>query len=440
MNAGAPANRWSRRAQLLALFAFALLLRWHYVATAEPVVALSGDEQMFANYAFNVVNRGVYTQAAASAPAVPDSYRSPGVPMLVAASLKLAGPAWHDALTRLFALFGAATAVLFVLIAQRWLPWRWAMGVGVGVAVWPHGIVLADHALVEVPYALLLAVSVLLAGRVRERFSWPPLVGSGLAMAAAVITQPLAGVMVPAVALYAARSWRPAVVFLVAALSLPLAWSARDTSSAEGRTSSGRALNNLVLGSWPNYHDDWRAAHAQRDPEAIARYALIADEVKRVHTDRAAVFAAMRARFAADPLGMVAWYALRKPWALWDWSFVIGQGDLQVYALQRSPYHEEPAYRLMASLARAMNPMIFALALAALPLAWLRRRDPGGAHLLAAAALVVLVTLTHVIGDAEPRYSVALRGYEIALALTAAREIALRLAAARARSLAASQA
>ena len=39
MNAGAPANRWSRRAQLLALFAFALLLRWHYVATAEPVVA-----------------------------------------------------------------------------------------------------------------------------------------------------------------------------------------------------------------------------------------------------------------------------------------------------------------------------------------------------------------------------------------------------------------
>ncbi|HET7844202.1 MAG TPA: hypothetical protein VFL14_08630, partial [Xanthomonadales bacterium] len=107
---------------------------------------------------------------------------------------------------------------------------------------------------------------------------------------------------------------------------------------------------------------------------------------------------------------------------LWDWSIRVGQGDLQVVALAYSPFIAEPAYRLLAAIARAVNPLLFALAFVALPLA-LRfraaRTDAGAAALLACAGIVVAITAAHVVLQAEPRYSIALRGFEIALAATA---------------------
>lgn len=432
---------WLRAAQLLALFALALVLRWHYVESAEPVVGLSSDEQVNVAYGTNLATSGVFSAAPQGQTAVPDAFRSPGMPWLVAASVRLAGDDWHVLLTRTLAVFGALTAVLFVPIARRWLPWPWAVGVGVAAAAWPHAIVFCDLVLVEVPLGLAFAAAFLLAGRASERDGWVAAACAGLAVAAALLLDVVALALMPVLLVYATRLRKgPVVAFLVAALALPLAWSLRATSAPADGPTQGRAITNWVQGSWPNYQDDWFYAHGLEAVAERERVAAIDAEVARAIADPWSVLPAMRGRFAAQPARMASWYLLEKPWLLWDWGIRIGQGDLQVVSLKRSPFVDERAYRAMASLLLVANPWILALALAALPLAWLRRKQPGGRDLLACACVFVAATVAHTVLQAEPRYSTPYRGYELALAATALWVIARWASAARERSLVAHRA
>jgi len=419
-------ERTLRIVALLALFALALAVRWHYTSVVVPAAGVSGDEQAYGFYGVHLVRDGVYSGSPLDSAPVPDSFRSPGLPLLIAFTMQARGLSdlgWYSLLQRIQCVLGALTAVLLVLFARRWLPWWPAFGVGVVTALWPHGIAMTAHALVEVLYGFTLALAAVAFARALARGRSGEYALAGLALSLAAMVNPVVLAVLPALAIVAAlRSRRGALAFLALTFALPLAWSLRDTADVPGASSGGRAAMNLVVGSWPNYHADWFATRANGDAAATQRLARMDAEVAAAPGDLGAAIAAVGARFAADPSGMAAWYFIRKPWLLWDWGIRIGQGDLQVVALTYSPFVAEPAYRALAAIAHAMNPLLFALALCSLPLALrLRaaRQDAGCAAFMACAGIVVSITAVHVLLQAEPRYSIALRGFEIALAATA---------------------
>src|SRR5690606_26790958 len=112
----------------------ALLARLYYVETAVIDGPIRGDAVAYFSYASNLADHGVFSSArpGTGEPLVPDSYRDPGYPFLVAVLMRwLGGEAWYPTLLQLQAMLGAATVGLALALARRWMtaPWLAAAGI-----------------------------------------------------------------------------------------------------------------------------------------------------------------------------------------------------------------------------------------------------------------------------------------------------------------------
>ena len=118
---------------------------------------------------------------------------------------------------------------------------------------------------------------------------------------------------------------------------------------------------------------------------------------------------------------MADWYLLRKPWLLWSWPVRIGWGDIYFLETRRSPFDRVPTLRVVRAAFVALNPVVFGLALAGALyfLAGVARRPRSREvplALLQVALLFAYVTAVHAVLQAEPRYAVAYRPFEVLLA------------------------
>jgi hypothetical protein len=207
---------------------------------------------------------------------------------------------------------------------------------------------------------------------------------------------------------------------VIAAITVIGPWMLRNSLLPTGvgqSSSSGRALVNLVQGSWPSYHPAYQAA-MRHEPDGVVISAAIEREIATLQSSPSAGLALIEHRMTSRP-GEYVWWYLSKPALLWDWDIRIGQGDIYVYPTRNSPFKTEPVFRAIAALCRALNPWLFVLAIAGAVLALLPKAQtsPGPA---AAALMLLFVTLIYSILQAEPRYSVPFRGLEIVLATYAA--------------------
>jgi hypothetical protein len=209
-------------------------------------------------------------------------------------------------------------------------------------------------------------------------------------------------------------AWRYATALVLASLALPAAWSIRGALSADGATSSGRAALNFAQGSWPSLYDDYRAATGGGGNSEAGKTALkmMDREAKVLGARPADGIAMILNRFRDDPWRYVGWY-LTKPARLWAWDIQIGQGSIYVYPTRHSPFEENPWWAAILALARATNGFLL-LSAAGGSVYALVRRTHGPAMVL--AMLCLFVTAIYGVFQAEPRYSVALRGPEIILA------------------------
>jgi hypothetical protein len=177
-------------------------------------------------------------------------------------------------------------------------------------------------------------------------------------------------------------------------------------------SSSFRAEQNLVQGSWPIYHEAYQLA-SHHDPDGLRAMDEMAAETSLLHTNPSQGLKAMASRMAQRPGMYLAWY-ISKPALLWGWDIRIGQGDIYVYPTRNSPYAIAPAFKAMEGLAFLLNPLLALIALVGLVLAMLRRGSPAVAMGLAVTA--VWVTCVYGVLQSEPRYAIPFRGVEIALA------------------------
>jgi 4-amino-4-deoxy-L-arabinose transferase-like glycosyltransferase len=412
----------------------ALALRWYYVNTALVVAPIRGDAIQYYSYAWNLVHHGIYAgNPPGSAVIVPSDFRDPGYPLFLALWMKLfSNPAlWYAVVLLSQSVLGALTVLLTMQLGRHWLNRRWSAAAGVLLAVWPHNIVITSNLLTETLFGFLCVLAMLICARACKRQNTSLAGVAGLCFGAAALTN---AVLLPfgvLLALY--LGWRRLVprriwaTLCIGALVLPGTWAVRNmqiTAPAEGQTSTDRALMNLVQGSWPTYHTAWQEK-IHHNPKGLPTLNAIGAEYTLLRSSPRAGIDTIAHRLRADPWHYVAWYALEKPWLLWDWRIRIGRGDIYVFPTLNSPFDTQPAMRALVSVCHTINPLLAALALLCLLVTVVRRwrghstQSNGQPALEATLGLLVFITLVYSVLQSEPRYSIPFRSFEMLLAMTA---------------------
>lgn len=417
-------QRFSNRTWWLALAMIglcALLIRSYYLSHAVVDHPIRGDATQYYAYAWNLAHHGIFSMALpGSATISPDSFRDPGYPVFLAfwMSVSQDTASWYWRVLMSQGLLGALTVVLLVHAARGWLSDRWLVATGLLMAVWPHGVTINSYLLSETLYGFLCALAFGLLAAALRRTSAGWIAAAGGIFSLAALTNAVMLPFAPLLAVYLAiRRKAPRRLVLVlasSALLLPACWSVRNMQLPPSASSNGRALTNLVQGSWPNYHSSFRAM-IHGDPEGERVYRAIQHEADIAVANPSEGMARIEARIATAPFHYLGWY-LSKPALLWDWSIRIGIGDIYVYATDSSPFLQNPVPRALASFCRGINPLVMLLALIGCLGLLLRpntRKSPMGE---AAALLLVYVTLVHSVLQAEPRYAIPYRGFEILVA------------------------
>jgi hypothetical protein len=418
-----PASQRRDRLLIALVVLLALLLRMQFVQQAVVELPLSGDSRHYVAYAINLAEHGTFSRAIPGEPVVADSYRSPGYPVFLAATMLathgVRDNGWYRLSLALQCLLGAATVWLSILVALEWLPKAAALGVGLAVAIWPHNIVASSALLIEVLLGFVLAASLLLASRAYSMRSKRRAAGAGAALACASLINPAMLFLPLCFAIPFLRGSRSRL--LVPLLLLPLlawaGWAWRDAHVTAPDT-TGRGALNFVQGSWPELYDAWK--NSRVDPNAAFTMAQMDAEAAVLQQQPGNGLAIIAHRMASAPGKYLRWYALEKPFLLWDWDVRVGAGGIYVNAIENSPFERNPVLRLLCSGLRMINPLLFVLALVGAVLVARRalQRTDMGAPVLTALAFVYF-TAIHDVFQAEPRYSIAYRPVEMLLVAVA---------------------
>lgn len=425
--AGEPLRRGHARIQWLIVVicsVLAMVLRLYYVNVAIVDHPVRGDAVNYYAYAWNLLHNGVFSHVIpGEGPPVADSYRDPGYPALMAAVMRLAGDEdWYPALLGLQAILGAATVFLALALGRRWLSWPWLAGAGVLMAIWPHSITSASYLLTETLCGFFVTLGTVLASSRAAQYRGVPLI-AGVVLGAAGLTNaillPFGMILAGCLAVFRGLPRSSAGLLLLGSLLLPGAWAVRNATlpvvaPAPNTTSTDRAIQNFVQGSWPQYHSAWYG-RLSGDPEATRAMARIDGEIAAMVADPSGGASAVVRRLASSPLLYSSWY-LSKPMLLWGWDIRIGAGDVFIYPVVKSPYLSSPFFMLMAAIAHALNVAMFLAASIFCILVVLRpaMRNDGK---LQCAILLLYVTAIYCVLQSEPRYSIPFRPLQLLAAV-----------------------
>lgn len=431
-------GRWHGWMVLFAIFLFAFGLRWYYVSNAMVLNPVRGDAAQYYAYALNLSDHGVFSKDLPStAFSHPDNYRDPGYPVFLALWMKIlgSGEAWYTAVLLSQALLGALTATLATQLGRHWLPLRWAAAAGVLMALWPHSITINGYVLSETLFGLLTVLGILIAAGAFQRESVSRAVLAGLTLGAAALTNAILlpfGVLLAALLAWRGRVPRKLCIALaLGACVLPSIWALRNAVAVvpvASASSTDRALINLAQGSRPEFHAAWRdSVLGDEAAKAKAKIVLqhIDDDYAQLRNSPLHGVEAMLRRFSQHPLQFAAWYLIQKPALLWGWSIEIGQGDIFIFPTKNAPFQTQPMWIALAAICHAANTTLMLLAIAAFLFVGFQRSrqeqgllTTGRVSLISTLSLVAFVTFVYSTLQAEPRYSIPFRPFEILLALT----------------------
>jgi hypothetical protein len=419
-----------------AVFLLAFALRWYYVYTTVVPAPLSGDAGQYYVYAWNLVHHGVFSLSPAGAQTVvPDNYRDPGYPIFLALWIKVlgSGQASYGAVLLCQALLGASTVSINMHISRQWLSIPWATTAGLLMAAWPHCIAINGFLLTETLSGFLCSLGLLFWTLACGTHRHGHAVASGLFLGMAALTnavlQPFGILLAAFIALRAPSLRNICLTLALASATLPAAWALRNAHLPPvdvHSSSRARALQNLVQGSWPDYHSAWRISKLGDDSakaEATVTLNAMNREYERLLASPHEGTEEILHRLGQHPFAYLAWYMAEKPYELWGWNIEIGQGDIYPYPVSDSPFQTRSAWIALAALCHTLNPLLFVLALICLPLVWWwpvsHSISKASQPLMSVIGLLVFVTLVYAALQAEPRYAIPFRFQEIMLAFTA---------------------
>lgn len=404
------------------LTAFALFLRIQYVGNTVVANPIIFDAKQYVTYGYNLAHHRVFSMDLSSVPPTPDSYRSPGYPALIALAFLVfeSDNRFYDAVRYLQCVLSAMLVPLTYLLGVNFLSRRWAAASAALVVFSPHLISMCAYLLTETLFGFLMltAVYCFVQALAQKGSTLFCLAGALFGMACMVnetvfflpfLFACVTAFYPPLKRRFQNRSiLKPLGLFLVFFLILPGAWMLRNTLVLPpgAPTAGQRALSTLSHGTYPGFiykTERFKYFPYREDPMQPA-----------FGTSLNTFLSVLWARFKERPIRYLSWYLLEKPYHLWGWNFLQGQGDVYVYPVKTSWYHTSYGAYLSKFLMRLMHPLLVGMSLLGILLAAFagpRRLPRGNGYDNWVFLLIVLLyyTVLYSIFAPWPRYSVPLR-------------------------------
>jgi ABC-type maltose transport system permease subunit len=205
------------------------------------------------------------------------------------------------------------------------------------------------------------------------------------------------------------------VIFLICFSLFPLFWTLRNSINlpADAMKGSRRAISTLTHGTYPDFiHKSQRFKYfPYREDPKQPEYSESLENFAKIFWHR----------FKQRPTRYLKWYFIEKPYYLWSWNILQGQGDVYVYPVKTSLYYTSWPADLTKKIIELIHPVILILTLLAIPLFGFQLRMqehafPGSLNLFIFVT-VLYYTAIYTIFAPWPRYSVPLRPELYLLAL-----------------------
>jgi hypothetical protein len=385
-------RKFSVGASIVLIAALGLYLRIAIVENSEVVGPIRADASEYYLTAYNLARNGVYTMSDArlrdpGAALRPDNFRWPGQPLLIAAFMG----DWPEHMLIVHKIqgvniiAGTLTLILIGIAAAAVFP-AWAALTAVALtAISPHLIALTIYVLTETPSAFFVALLLALCvfGQRADAAPRPAIMFAiGLAIGLLTLFRPIFIGFVPFIALAVPRERLESLTLVAVGAALAVTpWLVRNLLTEGLVTTPSSLAMTLVIGAYPDYifNGDPRTFPFPQsyDPDFLKDSASVTTAA-----------AAVLHKVAVDPLGMLAWYALRKPVYLWQFVNIDGAGDVLVYPVRGAPFDSDFLLAVTHAAMRVLHWPLVALAAAGAILVWL----PPAVRLLPWAGRLVLRT------------------------------------------------
>ena len=350
-------------------FALALVLCLYYQANALIVGPLRADAAQYAKLAINLVQHHVLSGADPGATVfLPESYRTPGYPLILAIIYRLSGQTLHglyQATLAVQAVMAALTVALVFRIGRHFLSFWPAVAASLLLALWPMSITQSGYVLTETAFGFFLSAGVWMACVADARASRTLYAVSGALLAFSASINPMIGlfVLMLAAVLWMRRERAMALIVFIT-IALPcVAWQVRSAHlppASAGVSQGHRLAENILLGMSPDFKQYFAD---QESPEG----ARIFGEFKRMldlHDQHpAAFYGELVQRVASRPGKYLHWYLIEKPADIWSWPIVQGAGGIYQYTNIQSPFETNAFYRLTAMISITLSTVFVLLAL-----------------------------------------------------------------------------
>lgn len=355
----------------LAGFVLALALCLYYQAHALVDAPLRADAAQYTKLAINLLQHHVLSSAAPGAAVfLPESYRTPGYPLILAVVYQLSGRnlyQFYVMVQTLQAVMAALTVVFTFRLGRHFLGFWPALVASVVLALWPMSITQSGYVLTETAFGCFLMGGLWTACVAHARSSLPIYALSAVLLAFSAAINPMIAPFQLAVAalLWVCRDRKAALLFF-AFIAMPwAAWHVRNEHlpQATAATSQGHRLaENILIGMSPEikrYYND------RGSPEGAQVFIEFHRMLDLHDTDPGEFYATIWHRFAKQPGKYLNWYLFEKPGDIWFWPVIQGAGGIYVYPNIQSPFETNAFYRLTSMICITLSTILLLFALMA---------------------------------------------------------------------------
>lgn len=405
------------------LTGIALYLRIAYIQHTVIYRPIQADALEYVTYGRNIAHHATYSKQLGTDQPQPDAFRSPGYPLLIAAAIRVTGDESFLRIVLFIQILLSALLVPMTFFAGiPFLSRRYAILAAALVALNPHLTAMTSYLLTETLNAFLLLAAFVLYVHAYKNMSITQFLASGLFWGAAYMTNETCLLLPPTISAVTIVTCRGAsagnrkqliagmACSLVVFLIFPLGWNIRNRINLPPDSPRGslRAINTLSHGSYPGFifeSEQFKYRPYKEDPQQ--------PEFGRSLNRFTAV---MAERIKQRPLRYLAWYLFEKPYYLWSWNLLQGQGDVYVYRVKHSLYTQSPVADGIRLLYRYTHPLIVLFAAVGMLLLIVRKTEwgqppDGGLPVVLVALVIIYYTTIYSVFAPWPRYAVPLRPF-----------------------------
>jgi len=381
---------------------------------------IHADAREYIKYGYNLVYKNLYSMDFPSQNPKPDAYRSPGYPVLIALSMRLSdGLNFIPVMLYIQAILGTLTVILTYLLAKHFISNTFSLVAALLVGLSPHLVTMSGYLLTETLTCFLVIAALLSYNLASERGSLFLFALAGLLFGWGYMTNETL-LFLPFILGFISvfKSIRPPVLdrkylvpvafFLSIFCIFPSAWITRSflTVPKDAMTGYNRAVQTMSHGAYPGFvHETIEKKY----------YPYLEDPLQPQFGSSIGNFAKILWQRARQrPLRYLSWYILEKPYYFWNWDILQGQGDVFIYPVKTSIYHESLIANIKKAVMKNLHSIILLLSLLGIPLLFMRHlfRDRVSALRelpLTLYGTCLYFTILFAVFAPWPRYSIMLR-------------------------------